>query len=132
MHFLRVLYYQSYLFYKKGWTSITKYDDISLTTFYSVSSMLGVPLGSIGLSISIVLGLPKLYVIGIALTLVFVTQIVLWMLLYRREKWKLIVKEQPVLFGNRRLSAVLTVACFVGSLLIILGFPILGRLMYVS
>ena len=133
MHFLRVLYYQSYLFYKKGWTSITKYDDISLTTFLSISSMCALPWSTIGVlatsrfvfynnhsELSIIVGV----------VIFMLIQFVLHYLLYRKGKWKQIVLDKPLLFNNRRLSAWITIAFFIITIIVTWVIVLVGRTFY--
>ena len=128
MHFLRVLYYQSYLFYKKGWTSITKYDDISLTTFYSVSSIFSIPIAVIAIAITVLLGLSDIFTIVIGITIALAVQGIIWCLLYRRGKWKQIVEEKPSLLNNRKFSAGITIFCHVVSIFIVISLFFLGHL----
>lgn len=125
LHFLKVLYYQSYLFYKKGWTSITKHDNIPLMTIHAVSCLLTYPIMAL-----IILILVKVFEVsdpyrhGTTIILVVILYEIWWHLLYNHNKWEQIVKKRPVLFGNRKLSAANTIICYIVSILITMGIPI--------
>ena len=105
LHFLKVLYYQNYLFYKKGWTSITKHDNIPLTTINAVSYMLTLPIMALIILILVkVFEVSDRYIQCITIILVVMLYEICGHLLYDHNKWEQIVKERPVLFGSRKLS----------------------------
>ena len=64
------------------------------------------------------------YLHGATIILVVMLYEIWWHLLYSHNKWEQIVKERPVLFGSRKLSAAITIICYIVSILITMGIPI--------
>lgn len=64
------------------------------------------------------------YLHGTTIILVVILYEIWWHLLYNHNKWEQIVKERPVLFGSRKLSATITIICYIVSILITMGIPI--------
>ena len=64
------------------------------------------------------------YLHGATIILVVILYEIWWHLLYNHNKWEQIVKKRPVLFGSRKLSATITIICYIVSILITMGIPI--------
>lgn len=94
-------------------------------TIHAVSGLLTFPITALIILILVkVFEVSAPYLHGTTIILVVMPYEIWWHLLYNHNKWEQIVKERPVLFESRKLSAANTIICYIVSILITMGIPI--------